>query len=494
MPGAGPSLSQAEKQRLRKEQTNAKAAEMSAARLQRQEQHRQLHNTPLWLKTAHDAFQRLHAEVRAGEEVDELEARLSFHERRLMSLIQALETNTLEAASLEPIEDMLNYLVEAPCGRGEIVERLESIDDDTFYDEVAVLHVASAGLATAPPSTAQPNQVATATESLRTLDFAESEAELVAAIQAAEQTSDQAVVDSVAAARRRLDQIRVAGADLPTAEIARRPSETKSKTGGSSSAQDEATLQEAPRHGRTVMNHSTHCPGLLPVLRRLEKHAQLKTAVPGALHEVASRCEEFEMRLQREAPPAKGRGERGGRGRGGRGRGGRGWIADAAPTPEDEPAANDTKFKFVARKGHTAQDVTIVLKPGLQLEAEDVQRLVEEAIDKPRDEPSSSYDALLGEGRLNASGAEMRERHAAEVRDKSKARHDDDKARAKAKEKEKVVAEKARKLQSSGAAREKNLSVDAHAKSWAEVEIGEKEAGKSWGGGRSKRIGPQDVS
>ena len=50
-----------------------------------------------------------------------------------------------------------------------------------------------------------------------------------------------------------------------------------------------------------------------------------------------------------------------------------------------------------------------------------------------------------------------------------------------------------------GAAREKNLSVEAHAKDWAEVEAGERSAGTSWGGGRSKRIGgrgaqEQDIS
>ena len=51
-----------------------------------------------------------------------------------------------------------------------------------------------------------------------------------------------------------------------------------------------------------------------------------------------------------------------------------------------------------------------------------------------------------------------------------------------------MEAEKARKLQSSAAAREKNLDIGAHAKNWAELETGEKRAGKSFGGGWAKQI------
>ena len=72
------------------------------------------------------------------------------------------------------------------------------------------------------------------------------------------------------------------------------------------------------------------------------------------------------------------------------------------------------KFKLVARKGYTAQDVTIVLKPGLSLGPDEIRwRMVDDAIDPPRDEPGSSYDALPDQGRLNMSGAEMRELRAA---------------------------------------------------------------------------------
>ena len=51
-------------------------------------------------------------------------------------------------------------------------------------------------------------------------------------------------------------------------------------------------------------------------------------------------------------------------------------------------------IKVVARNGHTAQDMTIVLKPGLKLDANKVQRLVDAAVEPPRaDGPSFSYDA-----------------------------------------------------------------------------------------------------
>ena len=51
------------------------------------------------------------------------------------------------------------------------------------------------------------------------------------------------------------------------------------------------------------------------------------------------------------------------------------------------------------------------------------------------------------------------------------------------------MEEKARKLRSSAAAREQGLSIDAHAKNWAELEKGEIKVGTSVGGGRAKRMG-----
>ena len=86
------------------------------------------------------------------------------------------------------------------------------------------------------------------------------------------------------------------------------------------------------------------------------------------------------------------------------------------------------------------------------------------------------------------SGAEVRDQQHAQTQETHKGKHEEAKAKAKAKEKEKLEAEKARKLQSSAAAREKNLDIGAHAKNWAELETGEKRAGKSFGGGWAKQI------
>ena len=137
--------------------------------------------------------------------------------------------------------------------------------------------------------------------------------------------------------------------------------------------------------------------------------------------------------------------------------------------------------------------MTIVLKPGLRLERDEIQKLVDDAVQPPRDEPASCYDALPGEGRLNKSVAEMQEEQRSAVQALHKEKHDGERARAKAKEKELLVSEKRKKLQSSGAASERGLSIDAHAKNWAEAETGEARIGKSWGGGRSKRIAQSAV-
>ena len=150
----------------------------------------------------------------------------------------------------------------------------------------------------------------------------------------------------------------------------------------------------------------------------------------------------------------------------------------------------------MARKGHTAQDVAIVLNAGLQLSRLEVQEMIDRSTDPPRAEPSStsrdprdSREELPGEGRLNPSGAEMAEMRQLSVTAQHKKRHDETKAKAKLKEKEQLVDEKARKLRSSAAAREPGLSIGAHAKHWAEQETGEIEQGAYFGGGRAKRMG-----
>jgi hypothetical protein len=147
------------------------------------------------------------------------------------------------------------------------------------------------------------------------------------------------------------------------------------------------------------------------------------------------------------------------------------------------------KFKLVARSGTEMQEVVLVLKAGLRLELDEVQELVDNAVDRPRGESSTShaYDDLPGEGRLNKSGAEVKEQQSKQSKSKSKEKDDEMKAKQKEKKMEQLEAEKKKKLQSSGAARESGLSIDAHAKNWAEMESGEKSTGKHFGGGRTKR-------
>ena len=124
---------------------------------------------------------------------------------------------------------------------------------------------------------------------------------------------------------------------------------------------------------------------------------------------------------------------------------------------------------------------------GLQLDRESVQKMIDDAVCPPRAEASTSYDALPGAGRLNLSGAEIADAESQKNKAKHKARHDEAQQKNKAREKEQLVQEKARKLKSSGAAREAGLNINDHAKNWAECETGEVKTGKSWGGGRLKR-------
>jgi len=56
---------------------------------------------------------------------------------------------------------------------------------------------------------------------------------------------------------------------------------------------------ESHSSARIVYNHSTHCPGLRPVLIRLQKYLPGATITPGKIASVANNAEEFELRFQR---------------------------------------------------------------------------------------------------------------------------------------------------------------------------------------------------
>jgi hypothetical protein len=72
---------------------------------------------------------------------------------------------------------------------------------------------------------------------------------------------------------------------------------------------------------RVVQNHSTYCKGLKSILAGLQKNLPDCTISPGALSQVESKCETFELRFQRKT--------------------------------------DKHTYKFAARSGHTVQDVLI---------------------------------------------------------------------------------------------------------------------------------------
>ena len=49
--------------------------------------------------------------------------------------------------------------------------------------------------------------------------------------------------------------------------------------------------------GRLVLNHSTHIPGLIPVLSRLVEERRVKTVTPGRLARVKSRPSPLKIRV-----------------------------------------------------------------------------------------------------------------------------------------------------------------------------------------------------
>jgi hypothetical protein len=48
-------------------------------------------------------------------------------------------------------------------------------------------------------------------------------------------------------------------------------------------------LRKTNKSGRLVLNHSTHLPGLIPLLARLADHPQIKTVTPGRIARVKGR-------------------------------------------------------------------------------------------------------------------------------------------------------------------------------------------------------------
>ena len=56
-------------------------------------------------------------------------------------------------------------------------------------------------------------------------------------------------------------------------------------------------MSQSDKTGRLVLNHSTHIPGLLPVLERLVQYPGIKTVTPGRLARVKGRPSALVIRV-----------------------------------------------------------------------------------------------------------------------------------------------------------------------------------------------------
>jgi hypothetical protein len=52
-----------------------------------------------------------------------------------------------------------------------------------------------------------------------------------------------------------------------------------------------------PNDARLVWNHSTHIPGLIPILERLCQHEGLQTVTPGVIGRVRGHCPKMQLRV-----------------------------------------------------------------------------------------------------------------------------------------------------------------------------------------------------
>ncbi|RUR85697.1 DUF2103 domain-containing protein [Chlorogloeopsis fritschii PCC 9212] len=53
----------------------------------------------------------------------------------------------------------------------------------------------------------------------------------------------------------------------------------------------------SPKNGRLVWNHSTHIPGLIPILERLCKQDGIQTITPGQIGRVKGHCPNLQLRV-----------------------------------------------------------------------------------------------------------------------------------------------------------------------------------------------------
>jgi hypothetical protein len=56
-------------------------------------------------------------------------------------------------------------------------------------------------------------------------------------------------------------------------------------------------MGKPPTDARLVWNHSTHIPGLIPILERLCQHEGLQTVTPGVIGRVRGHCPKMQLRV-----------------------------------------------------------------------------------------------------------------------------------------------------------------------------------------------------
>jgi hypothetical protein len=133
---------------------------------------------------------------------------------------------------------------------------------------------------------------------------------------------------------------------------------------------EEQKIADAGNSGRVVLNHSTHCDGLMPVLARLKDLLPGSKITPGRISKGTNHCDEFELKPQR--------------------------IGEEVTKTH----------KFVARKGYSIQDVMITI-PNLNVEITQkfIRDKIAEAIanKKEQSERSTENDQTSLSANLNVA-------------------------------------------------------------------------------------------
>jgi hypothetical protein len=160
---------------------------------------------------------------------------------------------------------------------------------------------------------------------------------------------------------------------------------------------------------RVVQNHSTYCEGLKTVLTRLQTFLPGCKITPGEISTCSSNSEVFELRFQR--------------------------------------ALDDNNYKFVARNGHTVQDVFINIPDPKTTTIKYVRNCIDEIISKMADRsvvktdeldevPSSALNRMVHDARNSMWKTEHHKKHV------------EAKQREKDSREEKQIREQSRKLAS----------------------------------------------